>query len=117
MEQYDVEDVFEEFAVAANDDGVLDRDAFEGCFEILIDRAGGHDDVNLDPERLQTILDRMFDLFDMDGNGVVDFSELASGLSVLCGGSRDDKAKAAFSLFDYNGDGYISLEEMNDSTV
>ena len=54
----------------------------------------------------------MFDLFDMDGNGVVDFSELASGLSVLCGGSRDDKAKAAFSLFDYNGDGYISLEEM-----
>ena len=112
LEQYDVEDVFEEFAVAANDDGVLDRDAFEGCFEVLIDRAGGHDDVNVDPDRLQVILDRMFDLFDTDGNGVVDFSELASGLSVLCGGSRDDKAKAAFSLFDYNGDGYISLEEM-----
>ena len=74
--------------------------------------AGGHDDVNVDPDRLQVILDRMFDLFDTDGNGVVDFSELASGLSVLCGGSRDDKAKAAFSLFDYNGDGYISLEEM-----
>ena len=112
LEQYDVEDVFEEFAVAANDDGVLDRDAFEGCFEVLIDRAGGHDDVNVDPDRLQVILDRMFDLFDTDGNGVVDFSELASGLSVLCGGSRDDKVKAAFSLFDYNGDEYISLEEM-----
>ena len=38
----------------------------------------------------------MFDLFDTDGNGVVDFSELASGLSVLCGGSRDDKAKQHF---------------------
>ena len=82
------------------------------AFKVLIDRAGGHDDVNVDPDRLQVILDRMFDLFDTDGNGVVDFSELASGLSVLCGGSRDDKAKAAFSLFDYNGDGYISLEEM-----
>ena len=42
----------------------------------------------------------------------VDFSELASGLSVLCGGSRDQKAEAAFALYDYNGDGFISLEEM-----
>ena len=38
--------------------------------------------------------------------------ELASGLSVLCGGSRDAKAEAAFALYDYNGDGFISLEEM-----
>ena len=29
-----------------------------------------------------------------------------------CGGSRDEKAAAAFALYDYNGDGVISLEEM-----
>ena len=58
------------------------------------------------------VLARLFDVFDQDGNDAVDFSELASGLSVLCGGSRDEKAEAAFALYDYNGDGYISLEEM-----
>ena len=58
------------------------------------------------------MLERLYDVFDSDGNGVVDFSELASGLSVLCGGERDAKAEAAFALYDYNGDGFISLEEM-----
>merc|ERR1711968_71026 len=65
-----------------------------------------------DKARADLVLKRLFDIFDTDGNGVVDFSELASGLSVLCGGSRDEKARAAFSLFDYNGDGFITLEEM-----
>ena len=112
LEQFDVEDVFEEFAVAANEDGVLDRQAFVGCFKSLLDEIGGHENEEEDPARFDIVLNRLFDLFDNDGNGVVDFSELASGLSVLCGGSRDDKARAAFSLFDYNGDGFITLEEM-----
>ena len=30
---------------------------------------------------------------------MVDISELSAGLSVLCGGERDDKAEAAFALF------------------
>ena len=45
-------------------------------------------------------------------NGVVDFSELASGLSILCGGQSDTRVRSAFALFDFNGDGFISLEEM-----
>ena len=39
-------------------------------------------------------------------------TELTSGLSVLCGGDRDEKVSAAFALFDVNGDGYISKDEM-----
>lgn len=54
----------------------------------------------------------LFDLFDVDRNGVVDFQELLSGLSILCGGTRDDKVLAAFELFDLNGDGFISQPEM-----
>ena len=53
----------------------------------------------------------------MPGNQRVDFAELASGLSVLCGGPRDDKVEAAFALFDINGDGFISLEEMQSYLV
>lgn len=37
---------------------------------------------------------------------------VCSGLTVLCGGNRDDKLASAFEIFDDNGDGYISLEEM-----
>merc|ERR1711871_1098438 len=110
LEQYGVEEVFEVFAVAANKDGVLDRASFDECFRTIIAESGGQGEV--DSQRTTMVLDRLFSIFDSDGNGVVDFSELASGLSVLCGGSRDDKAEAAFSLYDYNGDGFISLDEM-----
>ena len=53
----------------------------------------------------------LFSLFDTDGNGYVDFNELASGLSVLCGGTSHDKVRAAFDLYDVNQDGFISFEE------
>ena len=43
---------------------------------------------------------------------MVDYTELTSGLSVLCGGDRDDKVSAAFALFDVNGDGFITKDEM-----
>ena len=103
-----VEEVFEEFAVASDDDGLLDETG--NCFKQISSRNGGLDEGDYD--LFNNIVLRLFEIFDQDGNNAVDFSELASGLSVLCGGSRDEKAEAAFALYDYNGDGYISLEEM-----
>ncbi|RHY19783.1 hypothetical protein DYB25_011948, partial [Aphanomyces astaci] len=58
------------------------------------------------------VIRRLFCVFDSDQNNAVDFGELASGLSVLSGSSMDDKVSAAFRLYDINGDGYISLDEM-----
>merc|ERR1719453_1002646 len=63
-------------------------------------------------DKCRIVLGRLYDLFDTDGNGVVDFTELSSGLTVLCGGEPKDKARVAFDLYDYNGDGVISLDEM-----
>ncbi len=37
------------------------------------------------PFSLKTTLNRLFDLFDTDGNGKVDMKEMAAGLSLLCG--------------------------------
>ena len=110
LENHDVEEVFEEFAVAADDEGLIDAKAFTDCFHSIIARNGGQSDA--DSERTSHILTRLFNVFDVDGSGAVDFTEMASGLSVLCGGSRDQKAEAAFALYDYNGDGFISMEEM-----
>ena len=110
LDQFDVHDVFAEFAIAADEEGLLSRASFTDCFKNIIHSTR---ELNNQEEAASfSVIDRLFDLFDSDGNGVVDFSELASGLSVLCGGSRDEKARAAFSLFDYNGDGFITLEEM-----
>ena len=45
---------------------------------------------------------------DSDGDGVVDFTELSSGLSDLCGGKRDERASVAFALDECNDDGFTS---------
>ena len=54
----------------------------------------------------------LFDLFDVDGSGAVDLNELSAGLSVLCGGGREEKVEAAFAMFDFDGNGFIDLDEM-----
>merc|ERR1719460_1685612 len=58
------------------------------------------------------VQDAVFDLFDRDDNKVVDKMELICGISLLCQGSEDDKIKAVFDVFDENGDGFISMDEM-----
>lgn len=110
LEKYAPDEVFEIFANRCSDDGTISREAFEECFEELIDEQFKNDEARL--ERLRLILDRLFAVFDTDGNGIVDFCELSSGLSVLCGGTREEKVRSAFALYDLNQDGFISLEEM-----
>ena len=44
-------------------------------------------------------LKKMYSLFDMDKNGILDFVEIASALSILCKGTVVDKIKAVFSNF------------------
>ena len=51
-----------------------------------------------DIESRRESLDTLFDVFDYDGNGIVDNRELLSGLSIVCGGASDAKIKAAFAL-------------------
>ena len=54
-----------------------------------------------DAQRLQTVMGDMFDLFNTNGDGVVDISELFSSLTVLCRGGSSTlaiKSAAAFSV-------------------
>ena len=54
----------------------------------------------------------LFDAFDTDGDGTIDFAELGAGLSVLCGGEGEAKVRATFALFDLDGNGTIEFAEM-----
>ena len=42
----------------------------------------------------------------------MDITELSAGISILAGGSRDAKVRSAFKLYDTDGNGFISPQEM-----
>ncbi|KDN37822.1 putative CNB1-calcineurin B, regulatory subunit [Tilletiaria anomala UBC 951] len=56
---------------------------------------------------------RLIAIFDEDGGGTVDFTEFVAGLSAFSNnGSRDEKLRFAFKVYDMDRDGYISNGEL-----
>ncbi|NWW12815.1 EFCB1 protein, partial [Oreocharis arfaki] len=58
------------------------------------------------------VLDRVFTIFDRDNDGCITVVEWVEGVGVLLRGTLDEKIKHCFQVYDLNGDGYISREEM-----
>ncbi|XP_039592808.1 EF-hand calcium-binding domain-containing protein 1-like [Polypterus senegalus] len=78
----------------------LDRSKFRN---ILHNTFGMTDDM---------IMDRAFRAFDKDNDGFISIKEWIEGLSVFLRGTLDERIKYCFDVYDLNGDGYISREEM-----
>ncbi len=56
----------------------------------------------------------IFNAYDADGNGEIDFREFMRTLSVTTKGSVEEKLHWAFRLYDLDGDGTVSRQEAID---
>ncbi len=94
MTDVSIEEVASHFSRFVNEDGCLDPPSFNAGFRRFVSKSAEQD-----LSQTRAVLHKLFELFDSNQDGTVDFAELMAGLSVVCGGSRDQKVETAFSLF------------------
>ena len=57
-------------------------------------------------------IEQTFNLFDLDRSGTIDILETLIGLSTTTNAAKEEKLKFAFAVFDTNGDGVITKDEL-----
>jgi len=69
--------------------------------------------VKLFPNTDTTVLtNELFNVFDTDKSGTINFRELQLSMVFNLKGSPQEKLNWAFKMFDHDGDGMISIDEM-----
>jgi Ca2+-binding EF-hand superfamily protein len=83
----------------------INRVAFDTAFIPLLSH---------DAPQPNLLYDRIFSFYDSNGDGLIGFEELLTGLSYVQRKSRDEKARTriVFNGFDIDGDGYISRRDV-----
>nr|AAS46034.1 differentiation-specific calcium binding protein 1 [Naegleria gruberi] len=107
MGEIELKILLEEFRNASNEEGLLEKENF---FDVIKNTLSQKFDI----QNSMPAFHRIYEAFDLDGNGAIDFVELATGLSTLLYGEEKDILRFVFGLIDVNGDGSVQQEEMID---
>jgi len=62
-------------------------------------------------EKVSGVTQRLFRILDSNQNGILDVAELGTGLGLLCGGTKPEKMKAGFDLYDENSNSQLDFRE------
>ncbi|EGD80202.1 frequenin-1 [Salpingoeca rosetta] len=81
--------------------GLLDKDGFADIYRQFFPEGDA-----------AKFAEYVFNTFDKDGDGTINFREFMCALSVTARGDADEKLDWAFSLYDLDNDGFITKEEM-----
>jgi Ca2+-binding EF-hand superfamily protein len=95
-----VEKLYELFKVissSGDDDGLIDKSEFQSALGL----------------KRNLFVDRMFELFDANGDQSINFAEFVAGLSTFTTRAKPaEKAKFSFKMYDFNGDELIDKQEL-----
>ncbi|ORX87096.1 EF-hand, partial [Basidiobolus meristosporus CBS 931.73] len=100
FDQVELEALFDQFKSLATAEGEgIVKPVFEQCLGPL-------------GMEKNLITERIFKFFDQNEDGLIDFTEFVSGLSILCKGNLEEKIIHAFRGYDIDGDGLIKRDEL-----
>ena len=109
----DVKKLLDEFNQLANGKNFLRiyiYNAIKGINRIIESLCGGDRKVASHLQSEDIVL-RLFDAFDTDNSGTIDFKQFVVGLNRTSRGSKRDKIELAFSIYDVDGSGRIYKDE------
>jgi Ca2+-binding EF-hand superfamily protein len=72
------------------------------------------DFISVIDKNMETHASRLFDIYDEDKSGYLDFRELITCLSVVKKGGFEEKLRLVFDIYDVDGSGYLCYSEIGE---